>query len=126
MIAEDSKGLIDTLGAFTSALVNVAHTRLALLSLELEEDKQRLFLIATLYLTAAFCLVVGLVIATILIVFILWESHRLLALSSIAGLFLLIGFGVGYLAIYKTKTKPRLFSASISELVKDQQALDKQ
>ena len=123
-MAVENKGLLESLSLFATTLVSVAHTRLELLSTDLEEDRARLFLLVVQYLIAAFFLVVGLVIAIILIVFVLWENHRLLALSFIAGFFLLMGLGIGCYAIYKTKTKPRLFSASLSQLVKDQQALD--
>lgn len=123
MVAEN-KGLLESLSAFASTLVSIAHSRLELLSLDLEEDRAHLFLLVVQYLIAAFFLVVGLVIAIILIVFVLWENHRLIALSLIAGFFLLTGLGMACYAMYKSKTKPRLFSASLSELVKDQQALD--
>jgi uncharacterized membrane protein YqjE len=120
----EGKGLLESLSGFAATLVNVAHTRLELLSTDLEEDRERLFSLVALYLIAAFCLVVGLVIAIILIVFILWENHRLLALSLVAGVFLLMGLGLCALAMRKAKTKPKLFSASLSELLKDQQELD--
>jgi uncharacterized membrane protein YqjE len=123
-MSNNSKGLFGSLSTFATTLVNVAHTRLELLSTDLEEDRERLFSLVALYLIATFCLVVGLVIAIILIVFILWESHRLLALSLVAGFFLLMGFGICSFAMHKAKTKPRLFSASLSELLKDQQVLD--
>lgn len=120
----ESKGLLESLSAFATTLVSVAHTRLELLSLDLEEDRAHLFLLVVQYLIAAFFLVVGLVIAIILIVFVLWENHRLMALSLVAGFFLLMGFGIACYAMYKSKTKPRLFSASMSELAKDQQELN--
>ncbi len=120
----ESKGLLESLSAFATTLVSVAYTRLELLSSDLEEDRARLFSLVLLYLIAAFCLVVGMVIAIVLIVFVLWQSHRLLALSSVAGLFLTVGFGIWSFALHKTKTKPRIFSASLSELLKDQQELD--
>lgn len=120
----ESKGLLESLSVFAMTLVSVAHVPLDLLSTDLEEDRVRLFSLVALYLIAAFCLVVGLVIAIILIVFILWESHRLLALSLVAGFFLLMGFAICGFAMHKTKTKPRLFSSSLSELLKDQQELD--
>jgi uncharacterized membrane protein YqjE len=123
-MAVENKGLLESLSTFASTLVSVAHTRLELLSTDLEEDRAHIFLLMVQYLIAAFFLVVGLVIAIILIVFVLWENHRMFVLSLVAGLFLLMGFGIACYAIYKTKTKPRLFSASLSELAKDQQVLD--
>jgi uncharacterized membrane protein YqjE len=122
-MAEEGNRLLDSLAELTNTLVSAAHNRLDLLSNDLEEDRARLFSLVLLYLISAFSLVVGLVIAIILIVFILWESHRLLALSLVAGFFLLIGIAIAGYALHKTKTKPRLFSASLSELLKDQQEL---
>ena len=123
-MAVENKGLLESLSAFATTLVSVAHTRLELLSLDLEEDRAHLFSLVVQYLIAAFFLVVGFVITIILITFVLWENHRLFALSLMAGFFLLLGFGMAGYAVYKSKTKPRLFSASLSELVKDQQELD--
>ncbi len=123
-MAIENKGLLESLSVFATTLVSIAHTRLELLSTDLEEDRAHLILLVVQYLIAAFFLMVGLVIAIILIVFVLWENHRMFALSLVAGFFLLMGLGIACYAIYKTKTKPRLFSASLSELAKDQQALD--
>jgi uncharacterized membrane protein YqjE len=123
-MAEENKGLLDSLATLATTLVSIAHTRLELLSTDLEEDRARLFSLVVLYLIAAFCLVVGLVLAIVLTVFILWEDHRLLALSSVAGFFVLAGLLVYGFARHKTKTKPKLFSASLLELLKDQQSLD--
>ncbi len=123
-MSAETKGLLESLSTFATTLVSVAHTRLELLSLDFEEDRAHLFALVVQYLIAAFFLVVGLVIAIILIVFALWENHRLFALSLVAGGFLLMGFGIGCYAMYKSKTNPRLFSASLTELAKDQQALD--
>jgi uncharacterized membrane protein YqjE len=123
-MAEESKGLLDSLAAFAATLVSIAHTRLELLSNDLEEDRARLSHLITLYLIAAFCLVVGLVLAIILIVFVLWEDHRLLALSLLAGFFICIGLMTCGIALRKGQAKPKLFSASLLELLKDKDKLD--
>lgn len=123
-MAVENKGLLESLTAFASTLVSVAHTRLELLSSDLEEDRAHLFLLLVQYLVAAFFLIIGLVIAIVLIVFVLWENHRLFALSLVAGGFLVMGLAIACYAIHKSKTKPKLFSASLSELVKDQQELN--
>jgi uncharacterized membrane protein YqjE len=123
-MTEENKGLLDSLTAFSATLVSIVHTRLQLLSTEIEEDRTRLFSLVLLLVAALFCIVIGLVLATILIVFMLWETHRLLALTSVASLFLLAGFVISWLAIQKIKTKPKLFSTSLQELVKDKGALE--
>jgi uncharacterized membrane protein YqjE len=123
-MTQESKGLLDSLSTLASTLVGIIHTRLALLSNDIEEDRERLFLQIILSIIAAFCLIVGFVLMIILIVFVLWEQHRLYALFSIAGFLILIGFGVGGFAMYKLKTKPKFFSASLTELLKDKERLN--
>ncbi len=120
----ENRGLLGSLSAFATTLVSIAYTRLELLSTELEEDRQRLISLVILYLIAAFLLVIGVVLTISLLVYVLWESHRLLVLFSVAGLFVLSGLIVAGLAIRKTKTKPKLFSASLVELLKDKETLD--
>ena len=66
---------------------------------------------------------VGVVLVAILLAVIFWESHRLLALGLLAGFFLLVGLAVCGFAVRKAKTKPRLFLASLVELLKDGQRL---
>ncbi len=118
-----SKGLLESLAALAATLVAIAHTRLDLLSAELEEDRERVLSLLVLTLAALFCLGVGVVLATILIVVAFWDTHRVLALSGLAGFFLAVGMAAWMFAMHKARTKPRLFAASLSELLKDRQQL---
>ncbi len=76
-----------------------------------------------LALAALLCLGIGVVLATILLVVAFWDTHRLLVLGALAGFFLAVGMAVWVFAMYKARTKPRLFAASLSELFKDRQHL---
>ena len=118
-----SKGLLESLTILAGTLVAIAHTRLDLLSADLEEERAHLFSLLALTLAALFCLGIGVVLATILLVVAFWDTHRLLALGALAGFYLVIGMGVWAFALHKARTKPRLFAASLSELFKDRQQL---
>ena len=59
----------------------------------------------------------------LLIVIALWESQRLLALGGMIAFFLIAGGVVGWMGLQKLRKQPRLFDASISELMKDRQDL---
>lgn len=118
-----SRGLLDSLTMFAATLVAMAQTRLELLSADLEEEREHFFSLLVLSLATLFFLGVGTVLAAILLVAVLWDTHRLLALGSLAGLFLAAGVAAGLFARHKAKTKPRLFAASLSELRKDRQQL---
>lgn len=117
------KGLLESLTNFAATLVAVAHTRLDLLSTDLEEERAHVFSLLVLGLAALFFIGIGVVLTTILLVAAFWDTHRVLVLSLFAGFFLVMGLVAGAVAIHKVRTKPKLFSASLSELCKDRQQL---
>lgn len=119
----NSKGLLHSLTVLAGSLVSIAHTRLELLSTDLEVDRQHLLSLVMLSLVGLLSLLFGVMLLAILFVVFFWESHRLLALGSLAGFFLLVGLTVCGFAVHKAKTKPRLFLASLLELFKDSQQL---
>ena len=117
------RGLIESLAALAATLVAIAHTRLDLLSTDLEEDREHLFSLLVLTLAALFFIGIGVVLATIVLVVAFWDTHRLLVLGSLAGFFLAAGLAAWAFAMHKARTKPRLFAASLAELLKDRQQL---
>ncbi len=119
----NSKGLIESLRALASTLLTVAHTRLELLSTDIEEDRAQLLSQVCWIVGAMFCLAVGLVLVAILLVVAFWETHRLIALGALAGFFLLLGTVALGFARHQAKSKPKLFFSSLLELLKDRQAL---
>lgn len=118
-----SKGLLASLTTLVATLVAIAHTRLDMLATDLEEDRLHLLSLLLMALLALFCLGVGLLLATLLLVVAFWDTHRLLMLGSLAGCFLAAGMAACGFAVYKVKTKPKIFAASLLELLKDRQQL---
>ena len=118
-----SKGLFASLQGFAASLVAIAHTRLDLLSTDMEEERERLASLLLMALVALFCLGVGVVLMVILIAVAFWDSDRLLALGGLTGIFLAGGVAAWGFALHKLRTKPRLFAASLAELSKDRQQL---
>lgn len=119
----ESRGLIESLTTLAATLVAIAHTRLDLLSTDLEEWREHVLSLLVLSLAALFCLGVGVVLAAILLVAAFWETHRLMALGALAGFFLAVGVAAWRFAMHKARTKPRLFAASLLELCKDRQQI---
>ncbi len=117
------EGLFASVKALAATLLAVVHTRLELFSVELEEEWVRASSILTWGLVGLFCAGIGVVFATLLLVFALWETHPLLALGIPAGLFLLIAVFSLRVATAKLKAKPRPFAASLAELAKDRDQL---
>jgi len=114
-----SKGLLESLTGFAGTLLAIAHTRLDLLCVDLEEERAHLFSQLVLALVTLFCIGIGVLLAVILLVVVFWDTHRLLALAGGAGFFLVVGVALGVFALHKSRTKPRLFASSLAELGKD-------
>jgi uncharacterized membrane protein YqjE len=116
-------GLFDSLKVLTATLIAIAHTRLELLSTELEEERLRLSSVLGWMFVALFFAGLGVVLATLFVVLALWDTHRLWALGILAILFLL-GAALAWLVVRgKVRAKPRLFAASLTELSKDRKEL---
>jgi uncharacterized membrane protein YqjE len=118
-----SGGLFESLKTLSVSLVSIVHTRLELLSSDVAEEREQLTAFLVLVLVALGFLGVGVVLLAILIVVAFWETHRILALAGLTGLFLTTGAGLGWFAMHRIRTKPRLFEASLAELSKDRQHL---
>ena len=118
-----SKGFLNPLMTLLAKFVGLVHTRLDLISTELEEEGERLKEITLLGLLSLFCLSLGMIFVTLLIVVIFWETHRLYVLGGFALLYLTLGLVLGLMARRKAISKPRLLSQTLSELAKDRERL---
>jgi len=119
--SNNNDGLLGSLKRLTNTCIGIVHTRLELLSTDLEEGRERLISLLAMTFVALFCLCFGMVLLAILIVVLFWDTHRLLVLSLLTGLFIFTGAVIGALAIRALKSMPRMFEASLAELVKDHQ-----
>jgi len=116
-------GLFASLRTLGATFVAILQNRLELLSTDIAEERARLGSILLLALVALFCLGVGVLLLTLLVVVLFWDTHRLAALSALTLLFLAAGAWIGLLASHRLRNKPRLFEASIAELAKDREQL---
>lgn len=121
--AGDAKGLLASLTTLAATLVAMAHTRLDLLSSDLEEERAHWVSLLVLALSALFFLGIGVLLATLLLVVAFWDTHRLLVLGVLTGLFLAAGITAWRMVLHQARTKPRLFAASLAELSKDRKQL---
>jgi len=116
-------GIVDSIRSFLASWVAMIKTRLEIVSVELEEQREWIEQLMLLALAALFCLSLGLILLTLLIVVLFWDSHPLWVLGGFA--FLYLGAGAVFLTTLrqKIKAKPRIFSATAAELGKDYAAL---
>lgn len=117
-------GLFESLRNLATGLVAIAHTRLELISTDVEVAFAQLLKLVVWVLVALFCLGLAVLLLVLLIVAAFWDSYRMLVLLGLAGFFLLAGVGMVTYAARKLRTHPRLFAASLGELRKDYQQLE--
>jgi uncharacterized membrane protein YqjE len=120
----DDEGLIASVKHIAITILSITRTRLELLSTDLEGGWVRLISLLTMAFVALFCLCFSVVLLAIFIIVLLWDTHRLLILGSLTGIFIIIGVVLCVLTIRALKAMPRLFETSIAELAKDQEQLE--
>ena len=111
---ESVKRLLDTLFAIVA-------TRLELLSNELQEERLYLTRMLFISMAALFCFGLAVLLLTVFIVVLFWDDHRLVVLGALSAAFFALGTLLVMLVRGKARAKTKLFSASLSELVKDRE-----
>lgn len=117
---EDTAGL--SLRGFFLAGIRLAHNRLQILATEVAEEKVRLTLAAITGVAGLFFLGLAIVLATILLVTLFWDSHRFEVLAGLSAAFALVGGGLLTLTVRSVTQKVPPFQATLGELKKDQDA----
>jgi uncharacterized membrane protein YqjE len=118
-----AEGLLGSIKSITALAVAIAHNRLNLLSADLEMAREQTVSVLMMVLVALFCLCFGALLLALFVVVIFWDTHRLIALGSMTGLFVLIGALCLWRVIKALKAMPATFEASLAELAKDYKAL---
>jgi uncharacterized membrane protein YqjE len=123
--AAASGGLLDSLRSLARTLLAAVQTRLDILASEIEEEKTRLARIAVLAATAGFCLALTVNLLVFFLVVLFWDTHRLLAIGVLAGIFGLAGAGAAATLRGALAQRPRLLAATLGELQKDREKLER-
>ena len=119
------ENLLSSIKNLVATGASIAKTRLELLSVDVQIARSQFLRSFVMIVSALFFLFFGLLMLALLIVIYNWESDRLMALSLLAGAFLSIGMILAALVIQSLRTMPKLFEASIAELAKDAEALNR-
>jgi len=121
--AKRAGGLLGSLKNLASTLVAVVETRLRLLANELHAEKLRLAQLGLYAAAAVFFLALGIIMLTLLVIVMFWDSHRWLAIGGFAAIYLLLGIAFGAAVIRRATQRSRVFEDSLQELAKDREWL---
>src|SRR5436190_11805387 len=104
--AASSGGIMDSVRSFLASWVAVIKTRVEIVSVEIEEQREWLQFITLIAVAALFCLSLGIILLTLLIVVLVWDTGaRLWALGGFAGIYLLAGMVLAVMFRQKLKSK---------------------
>ena len=106
-------------------ILSLAETRARLAATELEEQAVRLVEIALWFALAILFLSVALVFLSLLVLIAFWDSNRLLAAGLLAMIYFAAGAAAALIARTRLRERPPLFSATLDELGKDLEHLDR-
>ena len=116
-------GLFQSLSNFVATLVAVAHTRLQLLTTELQEEVQQVAQLLIWSFVALFAAMMALFLGALTIIFAFWDTHRILAALLTTAGFLIISAVAAIILWRKMGEKPPMLDATLAELAKDRDQL---
>jgi uncharacterized membrane protein YqjE len=118
-----STGLFRSLSGLVGTFVSVAHTRLQLLTTELQEEVQRAAQLLVWAFIALFAAMLALFLGALTVIFVFWDTHRLLAALLMTAVLLGIAIAAALVLQAKLKSRPALLDDTLAELAKDRDRL---
>lgn len=122
--APPTSGLLDSVRRYLCAWVEAVRTRVDLAATEIEEERERTRQVLFLAAVSSLCLALGVLLATLFVVMLVWDTqYRLVVVGAFGLLYIAAGLGVGFVTRQKSRERGRLLSATLGELAKDCQHL---
>lgn len=114
-----STGLLWSLKRLSGTLLAIIHARLELLSVELEEQRlgvKQMLLYASI---ALFCFGMAVMLLTVFVIALFWDSYRLQVVGGLSALFFVAGIWTWIALRRLAREKSKLFSSSLGQLADD-------
>jgi uncharacterized membrane protein YqjE len=116
-------GLFKSLANLVATVIAIAQTRVELLTTELQEEIHRAAEILVWTLVALLAAAMGLFLTALVIIFVFWDTHRVLASVIVASSFFAIALTALAMLRAKVRNRPRLLEGTLAELAKDREQL---
>ena len=116
-------GLFQSFSNFAGTLIAIAHTRLQLLTTELQEEVRQVGAILLWAFIAAFAAMLGLFLGALAVIFVFWDTHRIAASLAMIAMFVAIAVVAALLLAKKLRSKAPLLDDTLAELAKDRDNL---
>ena len=117
--------LFKSISNLLATFVAIAHTRLELLTTELQEEMHNIAEILMWSLVALLAAGIGLFLAALVVIFLFWDTHRLLASIAVTAFFFLLALVAALILRSKVRNRPKLLEHTLAELAKDRKQLER-
>ena len=118
-----TSGLFHSFSNFAGTLIAIAHTRLQLLTTELQEEVRQVGAILLWAFVAAFTALLGLFLAALVFIFAFWDTHRIAASLAMIGMFVGMAIFAAFVLRKKLREKSPMLDDTLAELAKDRDNL---
>jgi uncharacterized membrane protein YqjE len=116
-------GLRTATAQLAGTLLGLGRTRLELAAVEFDEARARAAERLVLSLVAGLCFALAVLVASMLVVVLFWDTHRIAALCAVTIVYALLGLvALWRLAVQKRSETP-VFAATLAELERDREWL---
>ena len=119
-----SRGLLGSASHLLATLISAAETRVGIFASELQEERIRLTRLILLGAVTLFCLGLGLVLLSVFLVVLYWDSDRLGILGLLCGLFLGVGLISAIALAIVARGQKRPLSEISDVLAKDRERME--
>lgn len=106
-----------------ATLLAIVQNRVELIATEVEEESLRYFSYLMLSLAAMFCFGIAVMLGTLLVIVLYWDTHRVAILSSLMVIFAIAGTTIALRVRSQYRLKPRLLGDTMRELARDSDLL---
>jgi uncharacterized membrane protein YqjE len=106
-----------------ASVVTIVQTRLDLLTIEVQEEVQRAAVLLVWAFIGLLSALMALLLGAFTVIFVFWETHRVLAALCVTGFFAIIGIAAILVLTAKIRGKPRMLDATLTELERDRDRL---
>jgi uncharacterized membrane protein YqjE len=120
---QSATGLFQSLSNFAATLIAIGHTRLQLLTTELQEEVRQVGAILLWAFVAAFTALLGLFLAALVFIFAFWDTHRIAASLVMIAMFVGLAIFAALVLRKKLREKPPMLDDTLAELAKDRDNL---
>lgn len=115
--------LLGSVGNMLATVLSIGRTRLELLTVELQEELQRVAMLLLWGFVALLAGGLGLLFAGLTLIFAFWDTHRTLVAVLVTAGFALVALVAGLLLRRQIAGRPRFLGATLRELEADAESL---